>query len=557
MTPRPSHVTSKRREPWKTRAAWWVMLVAIAVSYIYFIPYFSRLNNPNENARVYQIRAFVELGKLSVDEQLRKYGWVNDLAKHDGKHYAGKPPGTTFIGVPIYAALRAIDEARDLPTPSWFRIVYVLRLFGVLLPCLLFVHVFRGFLRRTLEDAHLSSALAVILALGTMMFPYALLFVNHSLTAATSFGALIAVLAACRFRSESTRWSRVKMWASFALSGFLLASSTALDYALFPISVMLLAFVFWRGRWSLASVVGTCLGASIPTLLTAAYQEACWGSPFAVSMSFLANPKFAAEAKQGMFGVIGPTSETVWGVLASPQKGLVYFSPILGPGLIAVVLTALTSRLRKEAVLTFAIVLWMLLYNVSLINWAGGWTVGPRYITVIVPFVLFALGVALMQTTPRWRRWLMAACIGLGIPSVVVTAATSVMFPHLQPEYANPVFECIWPLWRDGFVPRSVGQVLLGLEGRAAQIPFLAVVAALLVWLVVIVALAWRGRPRAWLGAVGGVVAVVAIATTVVWTQSLPRTEDKRRVDHGMRWLRTKVWEPPPPGLRQPGGGRR
>lgn len=544
--------TSERPEPRATRVAWLLMLAGIAFAYVYFVPFFGQLNNPNENSRVYQIRAYVELGKLSIDEQIRRYGWVNDLAKRDGKHYAGKAPGTTFIGVPIYAALRAYDDARGLSPPSWLRIVYALRLFGVILPCLLFVHLFRGFMRRVVHDGHVASLLALVLALGTMLFPYALIYVNHSLTAAAAFGTVIAVHAALRARRRITVASRIKSWAGFAVSGLLLAACTSLDYGLFPVSVMLLLFVVWRAGLSWPSVVGTCVGAAVPTLLTAAYHQACWGSPFAVSMSFLANPAFAAEAEQGLFGIVGPTEKTVWGVLLSPDKGLIYFSPVLAPALLAVVASALTSRWSKEAVLSFAVVLWMLLYNTSLVNWTGGWTVGPRYVTVIVPFLVFALALWLRELKPPRRHVLLAVVGGLALPSIVVTTATSTMFPHLQPDYENPVFECIWPLWRDGITPHSLGRWLAGLEGHANQAPFVVVVGLLLGGVVWVVARAWRTGRMPWLRSAAAVGVVVGVASGSLWVQSLPESENQRRVEHGMSWLKKRVWEPPIPGVTPP-----
>lgn len=538
--------SSDAPESWKSRAIWWVTFLGIVVAYAYYVPYFSALNNPNENSRVYQIRAYVELGKLSVDEQVRRYGWVNDLAKREGKLYAGKAPGTTFLGVPIYAALRWFDQARGAPEPSWFRIVYVLRLFGVILPCLLFVYLFRDFVRRVVGE-RVADMMAIVLALGTMMLPYGLLFVNHSLSAATSFGVVMAVERARRVRSG--RWRGVLVWIWFAVAGFLLAATTALDYALFPVSVMLLGFVFWRAGWSWGSVVGTCLGASIPSLLTAAYHQSCWGSPFAVSMSFLANPQFAAEASRGMFGVVGPTAESVWGVLGSAKKGLIYFSPVFLPGLLAVVGAALFSRRSKEAALALAVVLWMLLYNVSLINWDAGWTVGPRYVTAIVPFVLFSLALLLAEMSARARGWVLAVVAGLGISSVAVVVSTSTMFPHLQPEYANPVFESIWPLWRDGLTPWSVGGWAAGLSGRWAQAPMVLVVTGLVIGMLATVGMSAHPLDRSrwrWARGVGAVSIAVLVACGTLWLQSVPRTEDTKRAENGSQWLRTRVWEPTP-----------
>src|SRR3954453_17179328 len=81
----------------RRNAAW--LLVSLA--YLYAFPYYERLNNPNENARIWATRAVVVHHVLNIDEVEREWGWVNDKAKNEPHVYSGKAPGTSFLGVPV------------------------------------------------------------------------------------------------------------------------------------------------------------------------------------------------------------------------------------------------------------------------------------------------------------------------------------------------------------------------------------------------------------------------------------------------------------------------
>lgn len=531
-----------QKEPWGSKAVWAGLFALVAVVHLYFVPYFPALNNPNENARVYQVRAFVELRKFSVDEQIARYGMVNDLAEKEGKLYSGKAPGTTFLGVPVYAALRAGLRALHRPEATPFQLLLVLRLTTSLLPTLAFMLIFRAFIRRKIGDARVSNALTIVLALGTMMLPYALLYVNHSLSAASAFGAVIAADTALE-RRHAARASALSM-AWLAVAGFLAAFAAALDYALAPVALMILLVVLWwvKPRW--AEFVTLNLGALVPSVMTGLYHQVCWGGPFRVSVSFLANPEFASNAAQGVFGIIGPTRESVWGVMLSPGKGLLFFSPVIAVGLVAVVAAALVSRHAKLATLDLAVVTWLLLYGVSLINWDAGWTVGPRYVTAAMPFTLFSIGLWWLELGPRGRAVLLVALAGLGASSILVMVGAGVMFPHLQPGFVNPLLDSIWPLWRDAITPHSVGRWLFGWHGRMDQLPVVSAVAVLIAYLLLVAGRACRLGRRPFAGAAAGVLAAVAIASGSIGVMTIPRTRDPRVLAEGTRFLRTFVWEP-------------
>jgi hypothetical protein len=330
------------------------------------------------------------------------------------------------------------------------------------------------------------------------------------------------------------------------LAGFLVAFSAALDYALLPVGILVLLYaasvVGWRPRLLAAAAAGG-LG---PSIATAIYHDICWGSPFKTSVGFLANPAFLANQSQGLFGIVGMTRESMFGILLSPSQGLLFFAPISILALIAAIAACIRSKYKRIAILSASVAILMIVYVGSLINWYGGWTVGPRYATAMVPFLIFSLGLAWQASSPATRRFVVPIAAGLGVASVLITTLTSVLFPHLPPDYKNPFFELILPLWRDAITPHSLGRVGLGLEGRADQIPFLAVLGALLLYIVWVGSgsfLRERDEMSRLTGAVSSI-AAVALAAITLYFGSLPRTDPPRNAATVSAWIRKSVWEP-------------
>jgi len=83
------------REPLLSRHAAWLL---VTLAYLYVFPYFERINNPNENVRIWAARAIVEHHVLNIDQESREWGYVNDKAT-TGKHlYSSKAPGKRASG---------------------------------------------------------------------------------------------------------------------------------------------------------------------------------------------------------------------------------------------------------------------------------------------------------------------------------------------------------------------------------------------------------------------------------------------------------------------------
>jgi hypothetical protein len=102
-------------------------------------------------------------------------------------------------------------------------------------------------------------------------------------------------------------------------------------------------------------------------------------------------------------------------VLFSCQHGLVYWTPILGLGLIGICLAALREPWARMALATVLAHVWLIGgLSATAVSWSGGSAFGMRYMTE--NGVFFAMGLAWLQgrlqrTATRWAAGILLASL--------------------------------------------------------------------------------------------------------------------------------------------------
>ena len=224
--------------PWRRHAAW--LLVTLA--YLFAFPYYERLNNPNENVRVWATRAIVEHGVLDIDQTQAEWGYVNDKAKNDRHVYSSKAPGATFLGVPVLFAYTELRHLARMPSPGKLLTTFWLRLFAVKLPLCAFLFFFARHVERVTRSTAARDLLVVGLGLGTLLYPYGQIFVGHALSAAAAFSAFM-LLAPPAGTSESRGLARRLVGA-----GLLAGASVVFEYQATIVAALLAVYALQRYR---------------------------------------------------------------------------------------------------------------------------------------------------------------------------------------------------------------------------------------------------------------------------------------------------------------------
>jgi hypothetical protein len=447
----------------RRHAAWLLVVLATLI----VSPYFERLNNPNENVRVWATRAIVEHGVLNIDAVSREWGWVNDKAKTARHLYSSKAPGVSFLGVPVLFVQTKLRALVGWPAPDKHQTTFWLRVFAVKLPMAAFLWAFARYVERKTRSPRARDLLVVALGLGTLLYPYGGMFVGHALAAAAAFGAFMCLDRDDRWPARPTaRWA-------LAGAGLLAGLAVILEYQAILVSAALAVYALtrYRGRvWLFAA------GALPPVIALGAYHQALFGRPWAFPYAYIENPGFVAAHQAGFHGLALPNLSVVPTFLFSPAYGLFAFSPVLLLGLAGAIYLLLRGP-QREGALVAAVCACMFGFLAGRSNWRAGWCVGPRYIATVAPFLLLPL----IELWPRLQRarWAVPAIVGLTIPSVLLNVVSGAVYPHYPESFDNPVFDLAFPLLGAGYVPYGLGW-LVGLPGPWAMAPLALVVLAAL-----------------------------------------------------------------------------
>lgn len=452
------------------RRAWPYLLIAWL--YVATSPYHRGLNNPNEMVRVYMSVAAVEDGTLAIDPVIRRWGMVDDKAVRDGALYSSKAPLQSLVGVPAYLVAKPLLAALGLPLDAR-HVTFVLRLLASALFGIAFSWAILAWARwraRALgAEPSMGTALGLVLALGTMAYPYSLTFTGHLLALMTAGGCFFACAALGRLEPGSRGWTFTAL-----LAGFLAGNAPFAEYpsALVALPALAAALLMTGGTQPKLRLFGLLFAGGIAPFVFGLWSHwALWGSPFETGYGYLENPGYVEVHGKGFFGVTAPKLEAFLGTLFSPGTGLFYFSPVLALGLVPIVLRMVFGeRARPEqgfgrawawvSLIAFAL---ELLFISGHRGWRGGWTMGPRYIIPVVA----VLGLWCIEGL-GYRR-LRGPLLAFGAASILLTGPAAALYPHLSDVYTNPLKSFLVPTYARGEMSYGVAHAL-GLVGHLANL---------------------------------------------------------------------------------------
>ena len=456
-------------------------LIAIAVIYLYVFPYFPKIRSANELPRVYLTRAIADDHTFAIDRGVARWGATADVSPSGGHSYSNKAPGSSMLAAAPYAVAAALGD------PGLGASLWICRVFAGVVPMLAFLALLWPFLARFAPDPAARRLVLIAYALGSMAMTYSILFYSHQLGAICVASAWILALDVA---------DRRRGLGALAAAGALAGAAPLVDYqavfAAVPVAAHVLARLWRWPRRELARALAVAVaGAAVPIAILLAYHAACFGSPWRTGYD--ASTTFAVYHQQGFLGITALRGEALFGSLLAIDNGLVTLAPWLLLALPGAVVLARAGE-RGVAAVGVAVAVIYVLFISSINFWRGGWGVGPRYITAMLPFLL-PLVAAAVQAIVRVRGArglaLFALAGGAIVVGVVIYVLSAVTFPYWPDSIAHPLYDVMFRLLGDGLVAPNLGGAL-GIGGLAGALPVLALAAGLVGW-----ALAraggWRG----------------------------------------------------------------
>ncbi len=346
-------------------------------------------------------------------------------------HHAVGPlePGQSVLAAPLYLLARRVPAISNIAAVMLFN-VFVTAATGALLYLLV----------RDLGYTPLIGVLTTLAwGVGTTAWPYARSFFREPLVGLFWLGATHACL----------RWQRTRH-VPYALGCLVLTGASILVKISAASAVpVFVAALLWDARarrlrlgWRTAAALfglGVVSIAAVSILYARRY-----GSPLPVAGYLWRYPW-----RDGLL--------VAYGLLLSPIKGILFFSPILMAAALGV-----PAFLRKHGPVAFialGLTATLLYVYGRAAQWHGGVVVwGPRFVVPLLPFMVLPLASALADTRLGARAWVIVwSAIGLVVQFAAGTASWSDAVWQLVPAYTNNRLIGIdgipWYSWR--LLPRS------------------------------------------------------------------------------------------------------
>jgi hypothetical protein len=453
-----------------------LVLGALVLAVLAYAWNFSNLTAPNERTRAYLAIALWDQRTFSVDSSVQRFGHVYDLATFDGHYFTDKAPGSSFLALPVYAALRA-DRAPEQLTIE--QILNAIRSYLMVPAGLLGFLALRWLLRRLAVSEPCLDLVSLGYALGSAALHYATAYYGHVLVATC---ALLSLLAWARAGALSGQRDNPELpargsWPAAIGAGAAAGLAGLIEYQAVVLSVLLVVPALgFRWRRALGQGALFVSGALPFAALLLFYNKRAFGSPFELSYHHLVDPSLQALHGSGLAGATKPTLAAFLGLSFSAHRGLFSTSPLLGVGLLAL----LWPNPRMPTVLRALIALvavYFLVIVASSSVWFGGWSYGPR---LLIPlFAPLAVSAGLFAERYRENALITVPLAAAALFGLICNQLMQVTFSEAPPEVTQPLVQSALPMLKAGLAAPNLGCKFapLGIQNLRPLVPLLLSVA--------------------------------------------------------------------------------
>jgi 4-amino-4-deoxy-L-arabinose transferase-like glycosyltransferase len=448
------------------------ILLLIAYSYVWHKPSW------NDLGRYDLMMAIVDHGTVSIDAYEQNTG---DKAIFNSHYFSDKGPAPAFLGVPFYWMLNQLQALLGLTEVEhilslilWFAKLVIIRIIIVSLPSALLAVILYRLLGSVIKDRKYALILTLAYSLGTMAFPYSTLFYGHQLAAAFIFFAFYILYQSKKKIAMNEIQFHPKY---FFFSGLFIGLAIMTEYPVILLAIVIIIyaiFIINNQKKFTATIIYYCVGLGIPLIILLYYNYLCSGNPFRFGYFQVAGEEFRQEMAKGIAGVTYPKLGALFGITFSPYRGLFIVNPILLLAFPGFYYFYKNKTYRSEFwVCLFAVILFFL-FNASYYMWWGGWTIGPRHLIPIIPFLIIAIAfIPFKKAIAKYSLYV------LTIISILFMFIGTMIDPQVPDDirrlFWSPIFEYSLPQLLSGNIYANLGTII-GLIGLTSVLPLLLII---------------------------------------------------------------------------------
>ena len=372
----------------------------------FFIIYlcFIRFEPWIDTAKLDLTRAIVDKHRFEIDSYINDtedyIGNTGDRAYYNNHYYSDKPPGASFLTVPIYAVFKLFFGMPDTDLKLHILELMIIAFSSVLFSALLVVLMYK-ILRFFVKKEMYRILITVIFGLGTMVFAYATIIYQ---CAVANFFAFLCFYLILKMKQEN-KFSNKNFFIAGLCGGFAITCEYSSSIIILACIIMILALKKWK------QLVPFLLGFSITISLLFMYNYSIFGNVLDIAYNYLDEKIFLMEEKifpvicingyaQGFIPLHFIKTDVmpffslakfkiILRLLFYPCSGLFFYSPILALSLVG--LLYMHKKHKLEANLIIFIFTLFLIYNSQILDWGAGSSFGPRFLYPIVSFLMLSL----------------------------------------------------------------------------------------------------------------------------------------------------------------------
>ncbi len=450
------------------------LIIFCLLSFVY--GYFYQDSGWNGNSRFGLIFAIVREGRLTIDTFHNQEGTVTgDKSFFNGHYYSDKVIGPAIVGAVLYAPLYWIKRNFNLISQPAAKIILTFLVIG--LPSAIagsLIYILCLYLSKRRLHAYV---ITLAIALGTLFFPYSIIFFSHQFSSSLLFIAFCMIFF---LKEKPELWQDWYLFVIGLLTGWALISEIPTAIIIFALAIYYISIV-WRSHTypRFRSFILPILGGSIPVVLQLFYNKVCFGNFFSTGYTYVNSPIFNSAMSQGLMGIHWPDLRVLFYMTLHPTMGIFWQSPVLLFSITGAVVMFIEHRYRSEAILVVWIIVSYLVIMSGYYMWWGGRALGPRHIIPILPYfcVLFAF-------VPKRLTWPLVIFCLISIGQMFIGAANTVLVPEKMIEKINTLgffeYSNLYSYGLKeliaGHFTQNLGQRIFGLKNWNSLIPVLGVV---------------------------------------------------------------------------------